>query len=294
MLETASRVGDVLTRLAQDGAVSDFSIYFVDDGSTDRTWALIEALALKSSRIHGLKLSRNCGHQKAILAGLLTAPGDAIISLDADLQDDLGAIKDMLEALSAGADVVYGVRHERKSDTVLKRATAHGYYRLLRWMGVELLFDHADYRLLSRPALEALRPFKETNVFLRGLIPLLGFRSAIVYYKRTHRFAGKSKYPLPRMLGLALDGVTSFTAIPLQFITLLGLLISLLSFGFALWAILATAMKLAEVPGWASTVIPLYLLGGVQMLCLGVIGQYLGKIYTEVKSRPRFIIEKIL
>jgi polyisoprenyl-phosphate glycosyltransferase len=292
--ETASRLNSVLNELIAAGFIGGMSVYFIDDGSTDRTWALIEEMAARDNRVHGIKLSRNYGHQSALLAGLFHALGDAVISIDADLQDDLAAIKDMLAAYSTGAEIVYGIRRERSSDTIFKRGTAEGYYRLLQTMGVRLVFNHADYRLLSRRVIEALRGYKETNLFLRGLIPQLGFNSATVYYNRSERFAGESKYPFSKMLGLAIEGVTSFSEVPLKLITVLGLLISLFSFGLALWALGVRIFNPSAVPGWASIVIPLYFLGGIQLLCMGVIGQYLAKVYSETKARPRFIVEKTL
>jgi glycosyltransferase involved in cell wall biosynthesis len=292
--ETATRLAVLLEQLTRESLIVEPSLYFVDDGSTDGTWSIIERFATEHSNIHGLKLSRNFGQQSAILAGLLAAPGDAIISLDADLQDDVAAIGEMVCAYSGGAEVVYGVRRSRTKDSFFKRTTAEGYYRLLQAMGVELIFNHADFRLLSRRVVEELRSCKESNLLLRGLIPQLGFPSSIVYYDRHPRYAGESQYSIKKMVSLALNGITSFTEIPLKAITILGLLISLLSFGFAIWALVIRFFTLAAIPGWASTVIPLYMLGGIQMLCLGVIGQYLAKIYSEVKARPRFIVEKSL
>jgi glycosyltransferase involved in cell wall biosynthesis len=289
--ETVRRLRTLLDELLAFGQISDGRVYFVDDGSEDGTWRIIGAYAAEDQRIHGIKLSRNYGHQRALLAGLMTATGDVVISIDADLQDDLAAIKDMLTAYAAGAEVVYGVRRQRQSDTPFKRVTAQAYYSVLRTIGVRLIFNHADYRLLGRRAIEALKGYKETNIFLRGLIPQLGFNSALVYYDRRGRFAGVSKYPLSKMLALAIEGITSFSDIPLKIITLLGLLISIVSFGMAIWALWIKIANPAAVPGWASTVIPVYMLGGVQLLCMGVIGQYLAKIYLETKSRPRFIIE---
>jgi glycosyltransferase involved in cell wall biosynthesis len=292
--ETAQRLGALLDRLTQEVLIDEPSVFFVDDGSTDNTWGMIEQLSGADIRMHGLKLSRNFGQQNAILAGLMMAKGDVLISIDADLQDDVAAIEDMVRAYAQGADVVYGIRRSRKSDSLFKRVTAEGYYWLLQKMGVKLLFNHADFRLLSRRVVEELRRCKETNLFLRGLIPQLGFPSAVVYYERHPRFAGESHYPISKMISLALNGITSFTEVPLKFITLLGMLISLFSFCLAVWALVAKLLHLAAVPGWASIVIPLYMLGGIQLLCLGVIGQYLAKIYSEAKARPRFIIEKDL
>lgn len=290
--ETARRLRAVLDPLVAKGLVVDPQLFFVDDGSTDDTWLTIETLAAQEQRIHGLKLSRNFGQQNAILAGLLTAPGDILISIDADLQDDVNAIEEMVRAHYAGAEIVYGIRSDRASDSIFKRTTAEGYYRLLRAMGVQLVFNHADFRLLSRRVLEHLRACNESNLLLRGLIPQLGFRSANVYYNRQTRFAGKTSYSLSRMLSLAVNGITSFTEIPLKIITVLGILVSLFSFGLGIWAFVVKLILKAAIPGWASTVIPVYFLGGIQLLCLGVIGQYLAKIYAETKARPRFIVDR--
>lgn len=292
--EAARRLDALLSELEASGSIADGRVYFVDDGSTDSTWRLIDQFAAANPRMHGIKLSRNCGHQRALLAGLLHAPGDAVVSVDADLQDDLETIKDMLAARKAGAEIVYGVRRHRPSDTWFKRSSAEMYYSVLRAIGVQLIFNHADYRLLGRRAIEALRSYNETNLFLRGVIPQLGFSSAFVYYDRQERFAGVSKYPFSKMVALAIEGITSFSDVPLKLITILGLLISLASFGLAIWALWVRITNPAAVPGWASIVIPLYMLGGVQLLCMGVIGQYVVKIYAETKSRPRFIIEKEL
>jgi glycosyltransferase involved in cell wall biosynthesis len=221
-------------------------------------------------------------------------PGDALITIDADLQDDVEAIREMVKAYARGAEVVYGIRSDRKTDSFFKRTTAEGFYRLLRTMGVELIFNHADFRLMSRRVVEELRSCKEGNLLLRGLVPQLGFPSALVYYDRKVRAAGETKYNLSKMISLAINGITSFTEIPLKVITVLGMMVSLFSFGLAVWALVATFLHLAAVPGWASIVIPLYMLGGIQLLCLGVIGQYLAKIYAESKGRPRFIVEKSL
>jgi len=293
--ETGRRLLAMLDRLAEQAIVAaDSAVTFVDDGSHDRTWAAIENLHAHDARVHGIKLSRNRGHQNALLAGLLTAPGDVLVSLDADLQDDLDAIPRMIEKYRAGAEIVFGVRARRDSDTWFKRASAHAYYRVLRHFGVDVLPDHADFRLMSRRALEALRDFSEVNLFLRGIIPLLGFRTAVVEYERHARFAGCSKYPLATMLALAYDGVTSFSSRPLQWSTRIGAVISVGSLALGVWALFVRLFTDKAVPGWASTVIPLYFLGGVQMLFLGVIGGYISRIYAETKRRPRFIIEKTL
>jgi glycosyltransferase involved in cell wall biosynthesis len=292
--ETAARLIKLLDLLIAEARIIEPAIFFVDDGSTDDTWSIVERLSVEDARVHGLKLSKNFGQQNAILAGLLTAPGDALISIDADLQDDVAAIEDMVLAYCRGADVVYGIRRSRDSDSFFKRTTAESYYRLLNAMGVRLMFNHADFRLMSRRVVEELRRCKESNLLLRGLIPQLGFQSELVYYDRQVRFAGETKYPLSKMVSLAVNGIISFTEIPLRIITVLGMFVSFFSFGLAAWALLAKILHLAKVPGWASIVIPLYMLGGIQLLCLGVIGQYLAKIYSEAKSRPRFIIEKHL
>ena len=292
--ETRARIGAVLDGLVAQGKISPGSgIYFVDDGSRDRTWPLIEELARDDARCHGIKLSRNRGHQMALLAGLHTVTGDIVVSVDADLQDDPGAIERMVDEHLAGADVVYGVRADRSSDGFVKRFTAEGYYRLLKLFGVDIVFNHADYRLLSRRALDALKQFGEVNMFLRGVVPQLGFRTSVVEYVRAERFAGESKYPLRKMLSLAVEGITSFSPLPLRWITLVGFLVSLATFGIGLWALVASLLD-ATVPGWASTVIPIYFLGGVQLMSLGVIGEYVAKIYTEVKRRPRYFIEEQL
>jgi polyisoprenyl-phosphate glycosyltransferase len=292
--ETAARLGQLLTGLIQSGRVHRESyICLVDDGSTDATWRMTEELSRQDSMFTGLKLSRNYGQQHALLAGLMTAPGEALISVDADLQDDLGAISDMVDAFSAGFEVVYGVRRSRQVDPWWKRMTAESYYRLLASMGVEIVFNHADYRLLSRRAVEALREFKESNLFLRGLVPQLGFKTTTVLYERRERFAGESKYPLRKMLSLAVDGITSFSAAPLRWITVMGILLSIASFATGIWALEVRLTNPRAVPGWASTVVPIYLLGGIQLLAIGIIGQYIAKIYIEVKARPRFLIEKV-
>lgn len=290
--ETTRRLIATLEPLLAKGLIADARIFFVDDGSTDNTWLTIETLAAQDARVHGLKLSRNFGQQNAILAGLLSVPGDILISIDADLQDDVNAIEEMVGAYLAGAEVVYGIRSDRTTDSFFKRTTAEAYYRLLRRMGVNLVFNHADFRLLSRRVVEHLRNCNESNLLLRGLIPQLGFRSASVYYNRQLRFAGETKYSLSKMLSLAITGVTSFTEIPLKIITVLGLLVSLFSFALAVWAFAIKLLFKIAIPGWASIVIPIYMLGGIQLLCLGVIGQYLAKIYAETKARPRFIVDK--
>lgn len=291
--ETARRLESLLSRLETLGKISTKSkIVFVDDGSSDRTWLLIEEMARSDSRVEGLKLSRNQGHQNALLAGLLNATGDALVSIDADLQDDVDAIEEMVDRFLEGYDIVYGVRVERKTDSAFKRATAQGYYRLLKFFGVNIVYNHADFRLMSRRSVEALRQFGEVNLFLRGLIPLLGYNSTSVHYSRAGRFAGESKYPLHKMLALAINGITSFSAVPLRYIAAFGMLVSLVSVGMVAWVLWVRLFTEMAVPGWASSVIPIYFIGGIQLLGIGVVGEYLAKLYNETKQRPRFFLEK--
>jgi glycosyltransferase involved in cell wall biosynthesis len=293
--ETTRRLLAMLERLVSQGKIApDSRIFYIDDGSTDHTWELIEALSREYRHVAGIKLSRNRGHQNALLAGLFTAPGDALISIDADLQDDVEAIGRMVDALANGAEIVYGVRQSRNTDTRFKRVTAQGFYRLLHLLGVEVVYNHADYRLMNRRAIEALKEFREVNLFLRGIVPLIGFRSALVYYTRAERYAGASKYPFRRMLAFALEGVTSFSVTPLRLITGLGMLVFALTILMSAYALGARLLTNATIPGWTSVVLPMYLLGGIQLFCIGVLGEYLGKIYHEVKARPRYIIEKCL
>ena len=291
--ETCGRLLALLTAVTATGQISPASrVCFVDDGSSDRTWALIESLAGKDPRITGIKLSRNRGHQNALLAGLLTAEGDAIISVDADLQDDIDAIPRMIEQLTRGADIVFGVRSRRDNDSVFKRVTANAFYRLMNWLGAQTIDNHADFRLMSRRAVEALRQYREVNVFLRGIVPLVGFPTAVVEYKRSERLAGTSKYPLRKMISFALEGLTSFSVVPLRIITFMGTLVFLITFGLSVWVLYVRFFTDLAVPGWASTMLPMFFLGGVQILCLGVMGEYLGRLYQEMKARPRYIIEK--
>lgn len=293
--ETCYRIVGVLRRLQKAGKVSHGSrVYFVDDGSKDATWHLIESMSQAGLPVAGIKLSCNRGHQNALLAGLLTAAGDAVVSIDADLQDDVNMIEEMVDHHREGADIVYGVRRSRSADSLFKRSSARAFYRLAQWMGGRTILDHADYRLMSRRSIEALRQYKEVNLFLRGIVPLLGFPSATVYYERRARFAGVSKYPLRRMCGLALDGITSFSVAPLRLITLVGFLVFLFSVLMSGWIVWVKVFTDLAIPGWASVVLPVYFLGGVQLLCLGVLGEYLGKLYAEAKGRPRYIIEKTL
>jgi len=293
--ETIARLGVLLDRVVADGAVSPGSgVTFVDDGSRDATWRLIAEAQGRDGRFGGIKLAANQGHQNALIAGLLNAPGDVLVSIDADLQDDLEAIPRMLAEHAAGADIVYGVRASREHDTVFKRRSAWAYYWLLRQLGAKVIPDHADFRLMSRRAVDALSGFTEVNLYLRGIIPLLGFRTATVTYARQQRFAGETKYPLGKMIALGLNGVLSFSTVPLQWISVLGFLGasgSSVALVWALWIRIATGRAL---PGWASTVVPMYFLGSVQLLALGIIGSYVSRIYAETKRRPRFIIEQSL
>ena len=293
--ETVDRLTALLARLVEAGQIDAGSrIYLVDDGSRDGTWSLIEGYAAQRMPVVGLKLSRNRGHQNALLAGLFAARGDAIVSIDADLQDDIAIIETMLDRFRQGCDVVYGVRRQRGADTLFKRCTANGFYRVMGWMGAQTIANHADYRLMSRRAIEALKQFGESNLYLRGIIPMLGYRSAIVEYDRSARFAGQSKYPLRRMISLALNAVTSFSVVPLRTISLLGLLVSLGTMVVSVWVLWVALFSSRAVPGWASTVLPIYFLGGVQLLSLGVIGEYVGKLYIEAKGRPRYFVEQVV
>jgi polyisoprenyl-phosphate glycosyltransferase len=290
----AQQVLRLLSDLNASGRISAHSnLWLIDDGSQDRTWKLIESLAAQHTNVIGVKLSRNRGHQNALLAGLMSADGDAVISLDADLQDDTAVIEQMVDAHLAGNEVVFGVRRSRTQDTFFKRWTARRYYGLLRALGVEVVPDHAEFRLLGRAARQALADYPETNLFLRGLIPQLGFKTAQVFYDRQPRIAGKTRYPLGRMLGLAIDGITSFSAVPLRMIAATGALLFLVSMGISLWVLGVKLFTDHAVPGWASTTLPIYVLGGVQLLSLGLVGEYVAKIYVEVKRRPRYIIERV-
>jgi len=292
---TALRLQNQLRQMTAEGQIGQEShVLFVDDGSVDATWILIAQLNRESARFRGLKLSRNRGHQNALLAGLMHAKGDIVISVDADLQDDLEVMRQMTQKHAEGADIVLGVRADRACDTPFKRIAAQAYYRLLALMKVEAEFNHADYRLMSRRAIEALRSFEETNLFLRGLVMQIGFRREVVHYARAQRVAGRSKYPLGKMLGLALEGVTAFSVMPLRYITILGFMISVASFLLGVWAFAGVLIFHNTVTGWASTVIPIYLICGVQMICLGVMGEYVGKIYLETKRRPRYLVEASL
>ena len=294
--ETAKRLGAKLRGLIAEGKISNRSrALFVNDGSKDRTWEIIQALHAEDHLFSGVNLSRNRGHQNALLAGLTTAArfADVTISMDADLQDDINAMDRMLDAYHAGCDVVYGVRSSRKTDTFFKRFTAEAFYKLMRGMGVDIVFNHADYRLMSRRAVEGLCEFEEVNLFLRGIVPLIGYNSTTVEYERAPRFAGESKYPLKKMLAFALDGITSFSVKPLRLILSVGLVIFLLSIVMLLWTLIRRIAG-HTVTGWASLMWSIWMIGGIQLLSLGVIGEYIGKVYGESKRRPRFIIERVI
>lgn len=294
--ETSKRLKEKMNQLIKAKKISpDSHVVFVNDGSKDKTWELISSYSEKDHLFGGINLSRNRGHQNALLAGLMTVKEDAdmVISMDADLQDDINAVDRFVDAYYDGNDVVYGVRSSRKKDTFFKRTTALAFYKLMSRMGVESVYNHADYRLMSKRALNALENFKEVNLFLRGIMPLIGFPSTIVEYERNERFAGESKYPLKKMLNFALDGITSFSVKPIRFITAIGFLISVISVIMFIYTIVRHVLGFT-VAGWSSLIISLWFLGGVQILSIGVIGEYIGKIYMETKGRPRFIIENYI
>ncbi|EIK45532.1 Gt2H glycosyl transferase [Cellvibrio sp. BR] len=277
------------------GKINDKSkIYLVDDGSKDKTWEILAREAAQNSALVGVKLSRNKGHQNALYAGLCTTTEDITVSIDADLQDDPQNIEAMVDEYLKGNDVVYGVRSARNTDTFFKRFTAEGYYHLMKKMGVDLVFNHADFRLLSRRALESLKEYDESNLFLRGIVREVGYPSSVVEYERQAREAGESKYPLKKMLSFAWKGITAFSTAPLRMITVLGLVSGFASFTLIAWVLAIRFFTDNATPGWASVLLPLLFIGSVQLLCLGVIGEYLSKIYEEVKRRPKFHISEII
>lgn len=294
--ETASRLKDKMQGLIRNKVISDKSrITFVDDGSKDKTWSIIEELNSNDKIFLGVKLSRNRGHQNALLAGLMTVKDycDAAISLDADLQDDINVIDKFIEKFNYGCDVVYGVRSERKTDTVFKRTTAQGFYKIMKALGVDIVYNHADYRLMSKRALDSLQDFKEVNLFLRGIVPLIGYESDVVLYERNERFAGESKYPLKKMLSFAFEGITSFSVKPIRLILIVGIVMFISSLAAILYFLIIW-MAGKTVQGWTTVVASIWMLGGIQLLCLGVIGEYIGKIYIESKERPKYIIDKFI
>lgn len=294
--ETASRLKEKMQGLISNKVISDKSrITFIDDGSKDKTWSIIEELNSNDKIFSGVKLSRNRGHQNALLAGLMTVKDycDAAISLDADLQDDINVIDKFIEKFNYGCDVVYGVRSERKTDTVFKRTTAQGFYKIMKALGVDIVYNHADYRLMSKRALDSLQDFKEVNLFLRGIVPLIGYKSDVVLYERNERFAGESKYPLKKMFSFAFEGITSFSVKPIRLILTVGILMFISSLAALLYFFIIW-MAGKTVQGWTTVVASIWMLGGIQLLCLGVIGEYIGKIYIETKQRPKYIIDKFI
>ena len=294
--ETTKRLTDKLNRMVKDKLISDKSrIMYVNDGSKDKTWEIIEELNKENKYVYGVKLSRNRGHQNALLAGLMTAKeyADVVISMDADLQDDIEVLDKFMNEYYDGCEVVYGVRSSRKKDTFFKRTTALGFYKLMKNLGVDIVYNHADYRLMSKRAIEELANYKEVNLFLRGIIPLIGFKSSTVEYERNERFAGESKYPLKKMLNFALEGILSFSVKPLRLITTVGFTIAFLSLLFLIYVIVGHFLS-HNVEGWTTIVTLICFFGGFQIFCIGIIGEYIGKIYQETKERPRFIIEKVV
>ena len=293
---TSSLLRDKLHDLIEQNKISsDSRIVFVNDGSRDATWEIIQALHDEDEIFQGINLSKNMGHQNALLAGLMTVKDlcDAAISLDADLQDDINAIDEMIDKFNEGCDVVYGVRSARKTDTFFKRTTAEGFYKLMDKLGAKTVYNHADYRLMSRRALLGLAEFGEVNLFLRGIVPMIGYKSDVVYYERAERFAGESKYPLKKMISFAIEGITSLSTKPIKMITGLGFFIFLVSIAVLIYS-LVRYFTGNTIQGWTTTVISVWAIGGLMMISLGVIGEYIGKIYLETKNRPRFIIESYL
>ena len=283
------------TMMTEHKITFDSKIVFIDDGSADRTWQIIEELHRENPVFQGIKLTRNRGHQNALLCGLMTLKdkADAVISIDADLQDDIEVFDEMVAKFEEGCDVVYGVRSKRETDTFFKRFTAEAFYKILNRMGAKVIFNHADFRLMSSRALEAFSLYKETNIFLRGMVPMIGYRSDIVTYERSERLAGESKYPLKKMLALAWEGITSLSIQPIRIITWAGLIIFLISLVMIIYSLISYFVG-AAVSGWASTLCSIWALGGLQLLAIGIIGEYIGKIYLEAKRRPRYIVETYL
>ena len=294
--ETSKRLKEKMESLMERNLISrDSRIMFVNDGSKDRTWSMIEELHEQDPIFAGVKLSRNRGHQNALLGGLMTAKeyADMTISLDADLQDDIDVIDQMVEKYYDGCEIVYGVRSARTTDTFFKRFTAESFYHMISMMGGEIVFNHADYRLMSKRALEEMAKYKEVNLFLRGIVPMIGFKTDVVTYERHERMAGESKYPLKKMLALAIDGITSLSTKPIRFIVFLGLFIFLCSIGMLIYSLVQHFLGHTSIV-WTSLIVSIWAIGGLQLLAIGVIGEYIGKIYLETKARPRYIIEKIL
>lgn len=294
--ETTRRMTELITKMVSRKLISENSeILYVDDGSRDQTWKLIEEYRQQNDHVHGVKLAGNSGHQNALMAGLTTAKesSDAIVSIDADLQDDIEVIPQMVERYLSGCDIVYGVRKARKTDTFFKRFTAQTFYRLMHKLGVKTVYNHADFRLMSKRAVEQLCCFRERNLFLRGIVPLIGYKTDCVYYDRSERFAGESKYPLGKMMNFAVDGITSFSVKPVRMIASLGLLFVFISFLILIW-VFYSIINNHIAPGWASLMLSVWFVGGCILIGLGVVGEYIGKIYMEVKDRPRYNIETII
>ena len=294
--ETSRRLKEKMESLMDRNMISrDSKIMFVNDGSKDRTWEMIEELHDQDPLYQGVKLSRNRGHQNALLGGLMTAKeyADMVISLDADLQDDIAVIDQFVEKYYEGCDIVYGVRSARTTDTFFKRFTAEGFYKIINLMGGEVVFNHADYRLMSKRALNELANYKEVNLFLRGIVPMIGFKTDVVTYERHERLAGESKYPLKKMLALAVDGITSLSIKPIRFIVFLGFMIFMCSILMLIYSLVQHFLGNTSI-GWTSLIVSIWAIGGLQLLAIGVIGEYIGKIYLETKERPRYIIEKVL
>ena len=296
LYETTKRLKEKLEYLIEKDIISKKSkVMYVNDGSKDNTWNMIKEISEKENLFTGITLSRNRGHQNALVAGLLTAKeyADVVISMDADLQDDINAIDEMLGKYYDGCDIVYGVRSSRKKDTFFKKTTAEGFYKFMKHMGVDVVYNHADYRLTSKKVLDNFKDYKEVNLFLRGIFPLIGYKNDIVYYERNERFAGESKYPLKKMLNFAWDGITSFSVKPLRMICSIGFIILFISIAIMIYSLIR---KLTgnTVDGWTFLSISIWFIGGIQMISLGIIGEYIGKVYTEVKARPRYIIEENL
>ncbi len=294
--ETSRRLNEKYDALIASGAISPQSrVVFVNDGSKDRTWEIIHSLHQSSPRFSGVDLTRNRGHQNALLAGLMTVKDlcDAAISMDADLQDDINAIDEMVAKFKEGNDIVYGVRSSRETDTFFKRTTAQGFYKMMNHMGVKTVYNHADFRLMSRRALEGLAEYEEVNLFLRGIVPLIGYKSDVVYYQRAERFAGESKYPLKKMIAFAGEGITSFSTKPMKMITALGIVVFLISIVMLIWSIVGFFLGTTE-PGWASLMVSIWAIGGLLLLSVGIVGEYIGKIYLETKHRPRFRVREFL
>ena len=294
--ETTKRLKEKLETLIKNKKISEKSkVMYVNDGSKDKTWEIICDINKKEKLFTGISLSRNRGHQNALLAGLMTAReyADVVISMDADLQDDINAMDEMLDKYYDGSDIVYGVRSSRKKDSFFKRVTAQGFYKFMKFMGVDVVYNHADYRLTSKRALDAFSDFKEVNLFLRGMFPLVGFKSDVVYYERAKRFAGESKYPLKKMLNFAWDGITSFSVKPIRLVLKLGILIFFLSIAVLIYCLVVKLLG-QTVDGWTFIVGSIWLIAGIQMLSIGIIGEYVGKMYSETKARPRYIISENL